>query len=119
MAPTALDAADQAEGDCMCAAAACGTACSASVCSATDNMNMPTDACNTCLDSHANECLAKFDAACTSADCKAVIACFTTQCDPLDTMAGGSSSGASGSAAIGAKARSFASKAFSARAAAH
>jgi hypothetical protein len=119
MAPTALDAADQAEGDCMCAAAACQTACSASVCSATDNMNMPTDACNTCLDSHTTECLAKFDAACTSAECKSVVSCMTTQCDPLAAKSGGSSSGSSGSAAQGAKARSFASKAFSARAAAN
>ena len=110
--PMALDAADQAEGDCMCAAAACQTACSASVCSATANTTQPTEACFTCLDSHRTECVAKFDAACTSADCKAVVSCLKTQCDPLDAMTGGSSSGGS-SGAFGASGSSSAS-AFSA-----
>jgi hypothetical protein len=98
--PMALVAADQAEGDCMCAAAACQTACSASVCAASDNMNQPTDACFTCLDSHQAECSAKFDAACTSAECKAVVSCMATQCDPLATMAGGSSGGGSSGARV-------------------
>jgi hypothetical protein len=110
--PTALDAADKAEGDCMCATAACQTACAASVCSDTANMNEPTAACGTCLDAHQQECSAKFDAACTSAECTAAISCLTTQCDPLSAMTGGSS-GSSGSSGGAFAARSAA---FSARA---
>ena len=97
-APTALDAAFQAEGDCMCAAAACATQCAASVCATADNMNVPTDACNTCLDAHEQECGAKFDSTCSAdAACKAADSCQMTQCAPL-AMMGGGSSGTSGSA---------------------
>ncbi len=95
--PTALDAANKAEGDCYCAAAACQTACAASVCSNTDNMNAPAAACTTCLDAHDMECGAKFDAACTSAECKAADSCLATQCDPLAMKMGGGSGGSSGS----------------------
>jgi hypothetical protein len=94
--PTALAAADKAEGDCMCAAAACQTQCAASVCSATDNMNQPTADCMTCLDAHQQECGAKFGSVCNAdAACKAADSCLVTQCDPLDKMTG-SSSGSSG-----------------------
>jgi hypothetical protein len=100
--PMAMDAADKAAGDCMCAAAACQTACAASVCSPTDNMNQPTDACGMCLDAHQQECGAKFDAVCNAdAACKAANACMTSQCDPLAMMSGGSS-GSSGSSSGGA-----------------
>jgi len=108
--PTAVDAADKAEGDCMCAASACQTACAASVCSDTDNMNQPTAACETCLDAHQPECAAKFDATCNpDAACKAAVSCVTTQCDPLAAMTGGSSSGGS-SGAFAARANSFSAR---------
>jgi hypothetical protein len=108
--PTALDAADQAEGDCMCAATACQAACLASVCSDTANMNQPTAACETCLDAHQPECAAKFDATCNpDAACKAAISCLTTQCDPLAAMMGGSSGSSSGGA-FAARSASFSAR---------
>lgn len=111
--PKAFEAAGQAEGDCYCAAAACQTACSASICSDTQNMNEPTAACTTCLDAHDQECGAKFTATCDAdAACKAADACTTTQCDPLAKMAGGSSSGGSSSGGFAGRAGSS----FSARA---
>ena len=97
--PKALDAAFQAEGDCMCAPAACATQCAASVCAQADNMNQPTDACGMCLDAHQQECGAKFDTTCQAdAACKAADACQMSQCDPLAKMSGSGSSGTSGSA---------------------
>lgn len=108
-APTALDAANQAEGDCYCAPAACATQCAASVCAAADNMNQPTAECGTCLDAHDMECAAKFDSTCSAnAACKAADSCLTTQCDPLEPMTGGSS-GSSG--ALPARANSFSARA--------
>jgi hypothetical protein len=107
--PTALDAANQAEGDCYCAAAACATQCAASVCATADNMNQPTAECGTCLDAHDMECAAKFDSTCNGdAACKTALACLTAQCDPLVPMSGGSS-GSSG--ALPARANSFSARA--------
>lgn len=99
-------------GDCVCGAAACKTACAASVCSDTDNMNEPTAACTTCLDAHQQECAAKFDTACNAdAACKAADACLKTQCDPLVMMTGGSSGTSGGRPVdIASRAASFSAR---------
>jgi hypothetical protein len=116
--PKALDAADQAEGDCMCAAAACLTQCTASVCSATDNMNQPTADCMTCLDAHQQECGAKFQSVCNAdAACKAADSCLVTQCAPLEKMTGGSSGSSSGGFAGRSSSFSFSARVTAARSA--
>lgn len=91
--PTAYDAAGEVGYTCMCAAAACQTACAESICAATDNQNTPTAACKTCIDANAKTCDDKAAAACAAnADCKVVQDCFTTSCDPIaakENAAGG------------------------------
>lgn len=95
--PTAFDAADKVFFDCLCAPAACQTACSASVCATAENQNEPTEACGTCLDAQEQSCEAKAAATCDAdADCKAAEACFASKCDPIaekEEQAGGGSGG--------------------------
>lgn len=95
--PTAFDAADQIFFDCICAATACATACSDSVCATADNDNEPNAACKTCLDAQEPACDTKAGAACDAdADCKAAEACLASSCDPIaekEEKAGGGNGG--------------------------
>jgi hypothetical protein len=83
-APDALEPANMALRDCMCAASTCQTACADSVCAATKNGNQPNAACTACLDRNDQTCGDKAAAVCDAdAACKAVDACLTTACDPI------------------------------------
>jgi hypothetical protein len=83
-APTALDAADQVWGECICAATACQTECSASICSTTDTQAAPTAACDSCLMAKGQACEDKAATTCDAdPKCKAAHACIVTNCDPI------------------------------------
>ena len=82
--PTDVDTAAQAYDDCQCAADTCATVCAASFCGSDPNAT-PTADCNTCLNNNDAACEMKFDAACTSAGCKAASACEQTNCSKYDS----------------------------------
>jgi hypothetical protein len=94
-APTALDAADQVWAECACAATACQTECSASICSTTDNQNQPTAACESCLQAKGPACEEKAAATCDAdPKCKTAEACLVTNCDPIAQKEGAGGNGA-------------------------
>lgn len=77
--PTDIDTAEKAYTDCQCATTTCATDCAASFCGSDPNAT-PTAACTTCLNKNDAACEMQFDAACTSAGCKAATQCQQTNC---------------------------------------
>ena len=81
---TAFEAADQAFGDCICAAAKCGTQCAQTACNAA-NPTEPAqgDACDTCIQANLDTCddaagtVCDADANCTKAsECVEAAKCY-------------------------------------------
>jgi hypothetical protein len=73
----AFEAADKSYGDCICAAAKCGTQCAQTACNAA-NPTEPAqnDACDTCLMQNADACGQAADAVCDAdANCKKAADC--------------------------------------------
>ena len=83
-APAAYEAAEEVFFDCICAATACQTACSESLCATAENQNAPTAACEACLETNGQACDDKATAACdANADCKSVSTCYEASCQPI------------------------------------